>query len=68
VQCFGRTILNHVLPLERRTLPNRAAGKEATVKIWSDRRKNCALAAAVSSCAFAALVLAAPHEGAAVNG
>jgi hypothetical protein len=37
------------------------AAKEATVKIQADRRKNCALAAAVSSCAFAALVLAAPH-------
>jgi hypothetical protein len=31
------------------------------MKIRPHRRKNCALAAAVSSCALAALVLAAPH-------
>src|SRR5437879_10842689 len=36
------------------------AGKEVTVKIRSNRKKRCALAAAVSSCAFAALVFAAP--------
>jgi len=36
-------------------------GKEITVKIRSDGRKSCALAAALSSCAFAVLVLAAPH-------
>ena len=31
------------------------------MKIRSDRRSNCTLAAAVLSCAFAALVLAVPH-------